>query len=153
MCNFVPRLEHEFGFIIFQKYWTLFDLEEVFYFAIELLVHSSPKIKATVVSFSQTKLLVHFYFLHKFSRFDMFLVNIQIDLVENDADQNSFVLLTYLYGWKITENYKSFCTTGKLVPFFHDTAFWVKTGFRFLFFLQCIISSLHYVTKFTRRDA
>jgi hypothetical protein len=66
-------------------------------------------------------MVVLFYFLHKFSRFDMFLVNIQIDLVENDADQNSFVLLTYLYGWKITDNYKSFCKTGKLVPFFFMT--------------------------------
>jgi len=63
MCNFVPRLEHEFGFLSFFENAEPFLIwKKSLTFAIELLVHSSPKIKATFVSFSQTKLLVHFYF-------------------------------------------------------------------------------------------
>jgi len=90
-------------------------LEEITYLAIELLVHSSPKIKATFVSFFQRKLLVHFYFLHKFSRFDMFLVKIQIDLVENDADQ---IVLCCLHTYMGGKSQKISSLFVKLVPFF-----------------------------------
>ena len=75
MCNFVPRLGNDFVLSFFENTEPFLISEEISYLAIELLVHSSPKIQANFVSFSQTKLLVHFYFfLHKFSCFDMFLV-------------------------------------------------------------------------------
>ena len=106
--------------------------------AIELLVHSSPKVKATFVPFSQTKLLVHFYFFAQIFTFrHMFLVKNPNRFGWKWCWPNSFVLLTYLYGWKITENFKSFCKTGKLVPFFHDTAFWVNR-------ISIFFSSMHY---------
>jgi len=135
MCNFVPRLEHEFGFLsFFEKCWTLIDLEEITYLAIELLVHSSPKIKATFVSFSQTRLLVHFYFFAQIFTFRHVFSKNPNRFGWKWCWPNSFVLLTYLYGWKITENFKSFCKTGKLVPFFSWHSFLGKQDFDFFFF-------------------
>jgi len=82
----------------------------------------------------------------------MFLeVKIQIDLVENDADQIVLCCLHTYMGGKSQKISSLFVKLENWCLFFHDTAFWVNRIS--IFFLQCIISSLHYVTKFTRRDA